>query len=83
MAVGFAHGDLALSHARIPCYELGVNVVENLAALIRMPHGCLGLVLVAVFWPLNWLLPEETMHSSFFFFPLWLGYVLVVDALVL
>jgi len=60
-----------------------MSVVRNLAAFFRIPHGCLGLVLIAVFWPLNWLLPDETMRSSFFFFPLWLGYTLIVDALVL
>ncbi|MBU6401151.1 MAG: hypothetical protein KGS61_12595 [Verrucomicrobia bacterium] len=52
------------------------------AALWRQPQGRAGLILVAVFWPLNWLLPDATMRSSFFFFPLWLGYVLVVDAWV-
>lgn len=39
-----------------------------------------GLVLIAIFWPLNWLL--EGMRTHFFFFPLWLGYILVVDGLV-
>ena len=38
----------------------------------------LGVLLVALFWPLNWLL-EET-HALFF--PLWLGYVLSVDGFV-
>lgn len=47
------------------------------------PHGWSGLALIAVFWPLNWLLPEETMRTSYLFFPLWLGYCLVVDALTL
>ena len=37
----------------------------------------LGLGLVAVAWPLNWLLPGLRTHLLFF--PLWLGYVLVVD----
>jgi hypothetical protein len=60
-----------------------VNVLKNLADFIGIPHGCAGLILIAVFWPLNWLLPDGTMRSSFFFFPLWLGYVLAVDALVL
>ncbi len=44
-------------------------------------HGWLGLLLVAVFWPLNWLLPGVRTHVLFF--PLWLGYALFVDALVL
>jgi len=43
-------------------------------------RGWLGLILVAVCWPLNWALPGE--RTSYLFFPLWLGYILVVDALV-
>jgi len=46
----------------------------------RFPaHGWVGLALVAVFWPLNWFLPGARTH--FCFFPLWLGYCLVVDGL--
>lgn len=45
------------------------------------PHGWLGLLLVATAWPLNWLLPGLRTHLLFF--PLWLGYTLAVDALVL
>lgn len=44
-------------------------------------HGWLGLLLIAVAWPLNWGLPGLRTHLLFF--PLWLGYVLTVDALVL
>src|SRR5689334_22438120 len=44
-------------------------------------HGWLGLMLVAVFWPLNWVLPG--MRTAYLFFPLWLGYILTVDSLVL
>jgi hypothetical protein len=44
-------------------------------------HGWLGLALVAVFWPLNWLLTGPRTHWGFF--PLWLGYCLAVDAVVL
>ena len=40
----------------------------------------MGLILVAVCWPLNWTLPG--VRTAYLFFPLWLGYVLVVDALV-
>src|SRR5438046_4797729 len=43
-------------------------------------RGWLGLILVAVCWPLNWILPS--VRTSYLFFPLWLGYILVVDALV-
>ena len=36
--------------------------------------------MVAVCWPLNWMLPG--VRTSWLFFPLWLGYILFVDALV-
>lgn len=44
------------------------------------PHGWVGLALVVLFWMLNWSLPGIRTHWGFF--PLWLGYSLVVDALV-
>jgi hypothetical protein len=44
-------------------------------------HGWLGLALILVFWPLNWSLTGPRTHWGFF--PLWLGYSLTVDALVL
>src|SRR5215471_17295325 len=43
-------------------------------------RGWIGLVLVGVCWPLNWILPG--VRTAYLFFPLWLGYILVVDALV-
>lgn len=43
-------------------------------------QGWLGLLLLAVCWPLNWTLPG--MRTAYLFFPLWLGYILVVDAVV-
>lgn len=47
----------------------------------RLPaQGWIGLLLIVVFWPLNWLLPGLRTHILFF--PLWLGYILTVDALV-
>ncbi len=44
-------------------------------------HGWVGLALIAVFWAINWLLPG--LRTYWAFFPLWLGYCLTVDALVL
>ena len=61
--------------------------MTNHAAHVRSPsprfsfHGWLGLGLIAVFWPLNWLLAGPRTHWGFF--PLWLGYCLSVDAWVL
>jgi hypothetical protein len=49
--------------------------------LLAGRQGRLGVVLLAVCWPLNWTLPG--MRTAYFFFPLWLGYILVVDGLVL
>ena len=43
-------------------------------------HGWLGLALVAAAWPATWALPGPRTHILFF--PLWLGFVLTVDALV-
>jgi hypothetical protein len=48
--------------------------------LTKTPQGLLGIVLIAVFWPLNWMLPGNP--TAYLFFPLWLGYILLVDALV-
>jgi len=43
-------------------------------------RGWVGVVLVAVCWPLNWT--PLGMRTAYLFFPLWLGYILLVDALV-
>ena len=43
-------------------------------------RGWTGLALVALFWPLNWFLPG--VRTAYLFFPLWLGYILIVDGLV-
>ncbi len=57
----------------------GINLTNRSA--LWAPQGWLGLVLLAVCWPLNWTLPG--MRTAYLFFPLWLGYILAVDALVL
>lgn len=43
-------------------------------------HGYVGLVLVTVFWWLNW--SKDGLRTHWVFFPLWLGYCLLIDALV-
>jgi hypothetical protein len=44
------------------------------------PRLWIGLLLITVFWPLNWML--DGLRTAYLFFPLWLGYVLAIDALV-
>ena len=44
-------------------------------------QGILGFILVAVAWPVSWL--QIRPLSEYSFFPLWFGYILIVDALVL
>jgi hypothetical protein len=46
------------------------------------PRAWVGLALTATFWPLNWILPDRLPRTAYLFFPLWLGYILIVDALV-
>jgi len=48
--------------------------------VLWIPQWWLGVLLLAVCWPINWSVRGST---AYFFFPLWLGYILVVDALVL
>ena len=43
-------------------------------------HGWIGVVLVAIFWILNWSL--DGLRTQLLFFPLWLGYALTVDGLL-
>ena len=43
-------------------------------------YGTIGLLLVATAWPLNWAL--EGARTHLLFFPLWLGFILTVDAAV-
>ena len=47
----------------------------------RFPfHGWLGLFIMMIFWFLNWNL--EGLRTHILFFPLWLGYILTIDAIV-
>jgi len=53
---------------------------EEIRGLTLPPQFWAGLLLVAVAWPLNWLL--SGLRTAYLFFPLWLGYILTVDGLV-
>lgn len=50
-------------------------------ALLKTPQGFIGIVLITIFWPFNWFLPG--VRTAYCFFPLWLGYILTIDAVVL
>ena len=43
-------------------------------------YGRIGLVLIIIFWFINWYLPGLRTHLAFF--PLWVGYSLFIDGLV-
>ncbi len=43
-------------------------------------HGWLGLVLAVLFWSINW--SWQGLRTHWAFFPMWLGYCLAVDGLV-
>jgi hypothetical protein len=57
-----------------------MDLVGTCRTVLRLSRGRVGLLLIAVCWPLHWLLPG--VRSIYTFFPLWLGYTLAVDALV-
>ncbi|RPI28478.1 MAG: hypothetical protein EHM70_16680 [Chloroflexota bacterium] len=44
-------------------------------------HGWIGLLLMTIFWSINWAMHGLRTHWGFF--PMWLGYCLLVDAMVL
>ncbi len=44
------------------------------------PHGWIGLTLAVVFWAINWNWSGSRTHWAFF--PMWLGYCLLIDGLV-
>ena len=59
-----------------------ISIVETrVISNQRAPRMWVGVLLLAVCWPLDWLLPGEH-RTACLFFPLWLGYILVVDAWV-
>jgi len=58
-----------------------MNHTTSSERMNRLPvQGWIGLLLIAIFWSLNWTLPGLRTHLLFF--PLWLGYILIIDGLV-
>ena len=56
-------------------------MIKNITTILkRLPiYGWVGLIFIGIFWYLNWALSGPRTH--WFFFPLWLGYCITVDAL--
>ena len=51
-------------------------------ARYMLPYrGLLGLLLIAIAWPLSWAQGDAALQYTFF--PLWLGFILAIDGLVL
>jgi len=44
-------------------------------------RGLLGLLLISIAWPLSWA--QNGTALQYTFFPLWLGFILAIDGLVL
>jgi hypothetical protein len=58
------------------------NTVSRFTTKVQMPwHGWLGLALIVIFWPINW--QAEGIRTAWAFFPLWLGFCLLVDSLAM
>jgi len=62
------------------------NAERDLSAPLTMPgsrfpiHGWFGLTLAIIFWIINWT--WDGPRTNWAFFPMWLGYCLVIDGLV-
>jgi hypothetical protein len=76
----FAEGQGTLKLAQKPPGGAQKSLNRNRVGAF-ISRGWFGLFLVGVCWPLNWALPG--MRTAYLFFPLWLGYILVVDSIVL
>ena len=63
--------------AKMPTVSLKSDARPYFAAA----RGVAGIGLVAVYWPASWL--HVGLLGEFSFFPLWLGYILIVDSMVL
>ena len=64
---------------RVPVWPARLAIVVTLGSAFPW-HGVLGLTLISVAWPASWL--NLGAVGQYTFFPLWLGYILTVDALV-
>jgi hypothetical protein len=62
-------------------YFILIQLIMQLSSNKKFPlYGWTGVILIIIFWFLNWNL--DGLRTHILFFPLWLGYALTVDALV-
>ncbi len=57
------------------------SIIHRTRSIRLARHGMLGVALVGAFWLVSWLHLEPVGRHAFF--PLWFGYILIVDAVVL
>ena len=74
------HGILVIQDERLPARRLPWRD-EPLPRYFLPYRGLVGLAMICIFWPADVLGFDPLGQYSFF--PLWLGYILVVDSLVL
>ena len=78
---GYGSQPCLLSHAEAtPSAPRTPRQAANARPLAALACGAAGIALVAVAWPASWL--QLGLLGEYSFFPLWLGYVLIVDGLV-
>lgn len=58
------------------------DTIFRIRSQVKFPtHGWVGIALILVVWPVNWIMAGSFPITAFLFFPLWVGYSLVVDGL--
>ena len=73
-------GLVVISDDRLPVRRIPLR--EKPLKRYLLPYrGLLGLLLICISWPISWA--ESGTGLQFTFFPLWLGFILSVDGLVL
>ena len=73
-------GLVIISDDRLPVRRIPLR--EKPVKRYLLPYrGLLGLILICVAWPFSWA--ESGTGLQYTFFPLWLGFILAVDGLVL
>ena len=73
-------GLLLIRDDRLPVRRIPLRE-KPLPRYVLPYRGLLGLLLIAIAWPLSWAQSDAALQYTFF--PLWLGFILAIDGLVL